>query len=161
MSNPQRGGDYVLVPRSPTSEMVDAGRAAMSTEKFVSHARAIWVWQDMVKAAPQPPSSPVDSGEVVTDAIIDEAVRVWFATATAQTELDAKELDMRRRMRAAYGSIMTALTHRLTAKLDHSGVPSGFERLTVTRENGDTITGYVTPQYAAQAMLMPTVAPAT
>jgi hypothetical protein len=44
--------DYVLVPKVPTSAMVDAGREAMSPEKFVSHARAIWTWQAMVKASP-------------------------------------------------------------------------------------------------------------
>lgn len=32
----------------PASEgMVEAGRKAMAPESFVSHARAIWVWQDM------------------------------------------------------------------------------------------------------------------
>lgn len=42
---------YAVVPVEPTEAMVEAGRKAMSPEKFVSHARAIWVWLDMVAAA--------------------------------------------------------------------------------------------------------------
>lgn len=40
-----------LVPIEPTVAMVEAGRKAMSAESFVSHARVLWVWEDMLKAA--------------------------------------------------------------------------------------------------------------
>lgn len=46
--------DMILVPRSPTENMVEAGRKAMEQQDpvRVSHARVIWLWQDMLKAAP-------------------------------------------------------------------------------------------------------------
>lgn len=45
--------DVAVVPIEPTVEMVEAGRKAMSPEKFVSHARTMWVWEAMIKAAPK------------------------------------------------------------------------------------------------------------
>ena len=44
---------YVVVPKEPTEEMVEAGRKAMDPEKFVSHARTLWVYGDMIAAAPK------------------------------------------------------------------------------------------------------------
>ena len=44
---------YVVVPKEPTEEMVEAGRKAMDPEKFVSHARTLWVYGDMIVAAPR------------------------------------------------------------------------------------------------------------
>jgi hypothetical protein len=65
------------------------------------------------RRAPQPTAHDDSQRDrlaaTVSDAIIDEAVRVWFDTATAQTAIGAKEWDMRKRMRAAYESITAAL----------------------------------------------------
>ena len=44
----------VRVPRSPTTEMIEAGRKAMEQQDpvRVSHARVMWLWNDMLAAAP-------------------------------------------------------------------------------------------------------------
>lgn len=48
-------GVWVYVPVDPTVEMVEAGRAALSQgdPKMQTHARVMWVWADMLKAAPK------------------------------------------------------------------------------------------------------------
>jgi hypothetical protein len=50
---PDAGEGMVMVPVEPTVEMVEAGRAAMAQQdpRSVSHARVLWVWKDMLKAA--------------------------------------------------------------------------------------------------------------
>ena len=52
--------DQKQLRRMPTVEMVEAGRKAMSPEKFVSHARTLWVWQAMFDAAPAVGTSQQD-----------------------------------------------------------------------------------------------------
>lgn len=48
-----RAADFKLLRRMPNTAMVEAGRAAMESEKFVSHMRAVWTWNAMWDAAPK------------------------------------------------------------------------------------------------------------
>jgi hypothetical protein len=48
--------------RMPNSDMVEAGRKAMEPEKFVSHCRALWVWNAMWDAAPEVATPDMDYG---------------------------------------------------------------------------------------------------
>lgn len=56
---------YVMVPRVPTSLMVEAGRKAMEQQDpvRVSHARVMWLWNDMLAATPAPSPLPQSEGE--------------------------------------------------------------------------------------------------
>jgi len=51
----QQPRDGVVVPRVPTTEMIEAGRKALQQQdpKMVSHARVIWLWNDMLAARPK------------------------------------------------------------------------------------------------------------
>lgn len=54
---------FKLLRRMPNAGMVEAGREAMSPEKFVSHCRTLWVWNAMWDAAPTVASQSEDYGE--------------------------------------------------------------------------------------------------
>ena len=72
---PQGGEEWRCVPVEPTEVMVEAGRKAMEPEKFVSHARVLWVWEAMVKAALHSPA-PWDREKVAR--IINEVANKQF-----------------------------------------------------------------------------------
>lgn len=58
---------YKLLRRMPNAEMVEAGRVAMEPEKFVSHCRALWVWNAMWDAAPTVAQTAEDYGAALAD----------------------------------------------------------------------------------------------
>jgi hypothetical protein len=86
LRQPAASGESVLVPREPTVEMVEAGRAQLSQGdvKMQTHARVMWVWEAMVNAAPA--VQPAASVEEVARAAVEMDSLIMMTAATKATE---------------------------------------------------------------------------